>query len=306
MGDGGGQSVWVTLPPITAAAITCAILMYPVDVLRALRMGSAADAKQGIGQIVRNFLRVYGFRGLLKQGVGPEVLRATAMRCSKFFFYPITHRAMFAKEPSAGSGASKAFAGAFATIPESIAIMPVEISKIGLQLDKENKFKNSGVGALRHIWTTQGVPGIFCGYFGIQYRQAAWTGAYFGSLAFFQQQVDSAIAATVGGKNVFVSQLISGFFAGVFGSVFNTPGDVIRSVIQKRAFSQTTRSRITPALLWSGVTEFFKVGAEIVGTKSFAGLYYGFGFKAIHLGGSGALLAWLVPLFKSMMAVTKE
>jgi len=46
--------------------------------------------------------------------------------------------------------------------------------------------------------------------------------------------------------------MISGFFAGVFGSVFNTPGDVMRSVIQKRAFSQTTRSRITPALLWSG------------------------------------------------------
>jgi len=58
--------------------------------------------------------------------------------------------------------------------------------------------------------------------------------------------------------------------------------------------------------LWSGVTEFFKVGAEIVSTKGAAGLYYGFGFKAIHLGGSGALLAWLMPLFKQLMSVSKE
>jgi hypothetical protein len=142
MGE-SGQSVLSTLPPITAAAVTCAVLMYPVDVLRALRMASAAEGKQGIGQIVKNFIQAHGVKGLFKQGVGPEVLRATAMRCSKFFFFPITHRAMFDKEPSKGSGATRAIAGAFATIPESIGIVPIEISKIGLQLDKENKFKNS-------------------------------------------------------------------------------------------------------------------------------------------------------------------
>jgi solute carrier family 25 2-oxodicarboxylate transporter 21 len=162
------------------------------------------------------------------------------------------------------------------------------------------------MSAIKHIYRGQGLGGLYCGYVGVQYRQASWTGAYFGSLQFFQDQVDRAIFSVSGGKNIFLSQLISGFAAGVFGSMFNTPGDVIRSVIQKRAFSTSVRPSITPAFLWSGVTEFFKVGAEIVGTKGIGGLYYGFAFKAIHLGGSGALLAWLVPLFKQLMAVTKE
>jgi len=277
--------------------------MYPVDLLRALRMGSAGEAKQGTLQLVQNFLKTYGVKGLFKQGVAPEILRATAMRISKFYFFPIMHRSVFDQEPSKGSGATRAIAGALATIPESFGITPIEISKIGLQLDKENRFKNSAKDAIKTIYRTQGFPGLYVGFFGILYRQAAWTGAYFGSLNYFSKVVEK----DMGIKSSFWNQLLSGFAGGVFGSMFNTPGDVIRSVIQKRAFSETaTRSAITPAFVISGVTEFFKVGAEIIKTKGFAGLYYGFGFKAIHLGGSGALLAWLVPLFKNLLSVTKE
>jgi len=276
--------------------------MYPVDLLRALRMGSAADAKQGTATLVRNFLNTYGVKGLFNQGVAPEILRATAMRVSKFFFYPIMHRGVFDQEPSKGTAVTRAVAGALATIPESFGITPIEIAKIGLQLDKENRFKNNARVAINTMFKSQGVVGLYTGFFGILYRQAAWTGAYFGSLNSFSKLVEKDL----GLKSVFWTQLLSGFAAGVFGSVFNTPGDVIRSVIQKRAVASTSRYAITPALLLSGVTEFFKVGAEVIKTKGIQGLYYGFGFKAIHLGGSGALLAWLVPLFKGLLSVTKE
>lgn len=278
-------------------------------------MGSASDAKQGTATIVKNFVNTYGVKGLFKQGVFPEILRASAMRISKFFFQPICHRVIYDKEPSKGrklcflfllmfpgTGASRAIAGALATFPESIGITPIEIAKIGLQLDKENRFKNNASQAIKTIFRSQGFAGLYCGYFGILYRQASWTGAYFGSLNFFQKVVEK----DVGVKNSFVVQLLSGFAAGVFGSVFNTPGDVIRSVIQKRAFTVTERPKLSLGFLVSGVTDFFKIGSEIMASKGIGGLYYGFGFKALHLGGSGALLAWLVPFFKDLLSVSKE
>ena len=62
------------------------------------------------------------------------------------------------------------------------------MSKIALQLDKENKFKNKGSLVIKEIMATRGWTGLFIGYFGIQYRQTSWTAAYFASLKFFSDQ----------------------------------------------------------------------------------------------------------------------
>jgi hypothetical protein len=48
------------------------------------------------------------------------------------------------------------------------------------------------------------------------------------------------------------------------------------------------------------------MGAEIAGTKGISALWTGFPFKALHLGGSGALLATLIPIFKALMDVEQE
>lgn len=61
--------------------------MYPVDVVRALKMASAS----GPAYSIREFVATHGVKGLMSQGVVPEVIRATWMRVLKFFFFPITH-----------------------------------------------------------------------------------------------------------------------------------------------------------------------------------------------------------------------
>ena len=92
--------------------------------------------------------------------------------------------------------------------------------------------------------------------------------------------------------------------AGMFGAVFNTPGDVIRSAIQNRFLaSEPIPASFQPV---SGIKEFFSMGAEIAGTKGITALWTGFPFKALHLGGSGALLAMLIPFFKQAMNVSRE
>jgi len=47
------------------------------------------------------------------------------------------------------------------------------------------------------------------------------------------------------------------------------------------------------------------LGAPLYGCRLQA-LWTGFPFKALHLGGSGALLAMLIPVFKDVFGVGKE
>jgi hypothetical protein len=56
------------------------------------------------------------------------------MRVSKFFLFPITHRAMYGIEPSQGTKMSKAVAAAVCSLPEGLTIAPMETAKIGLQV----------------------------------------------------------------------------------------------------------------------------------------------------------------------------
>ena len=72
------------------------------------------------------------------------------------------------------------------------------------------------------------------GYFGIAYRQTSWTMAYFATLDEFKKASSTVIPDSWGKAQ----QLSGGFAAGMFGACFNTPGDVIRSTIQKRALEE--------------------------------------------------------------------
>ena len=109
------------------------------------------------------------------------------MRVLKFFLFPIVHRRLFdGKEPSQGTIGTKATAAALASIPEGLTIAPIETAKIGLQLDKTNKYGNSMSTFIRETVRTRGSAAMFKGYFGIQYRQTSWTAAYFASLETFK------------------------------------------------------------------------------------------------------------------------
>jgi len=288
------------LPPITAGALSTATLMYPVDLLRALKMSAAAEGRAGsAAQLVKEFHAIHGLKGFATQGVLPEMMRATYMRVLKFFLFPITHKAMFGRPETKGNPATKAVAAAVASLPEGFSIQPLEVAKICLQLDKSNKYKNNMTNVIKDIIATRGWTGLFTGYFGIQYRQTSWTAAYFATLQLFQEQSKVFIPKDY----VTLQNLTGGFLAGMFGAVFNTPGDVIRSSSQKAILAAEPKKHpFSIGLCVSGVTEFFKMGGTIMAKNGgVGGLYMGFGFKALHLGGSGALLGALIPMFKNMM-----
>ena len=129
-------STFSTLAPISAGCAASAIVMYPMDVVRALRMASASEAvSRSTYQLLSDFISAHGLLGLAKQGVLPEIARATTMRVVQFFSYPLIHEAIFSKKPAEGTAGTKLVSGGLAALPAAVAITPLENAKIALQLD---------------------------------------------------------------------------------------------------------------------------------------------------------------------------
>jgi len=281
------------IPSVLCAAFCAATIMYPVDLIRALKMANAGSGLSTF-QLLSNFKNTHGIQGFFTQGLAPEVARATWMRFLKFGLFPFIHEGIYSCTPKFGTPKSKAITAIVTSVPEVLTIMPLEIAKVQLQLDSAKVFGNSMLRAMSSVWKNQGASGFLVGWAGIQYRQAAWSAAYFASLSFFEDKV------TCGFKKVGLdaskspgvkmgAQLMSGFCAGVFGACLNTPGDTCRTLVQKRIFNNV-----------EGATTFLGVGSEIISSKGVGALYSGFGFKALHLGGGGALMAFFVPTFKKV------
>ena len=61
------------------------------------------------------------------------------MRFLKFSLFPVVHFKLHGIPENIGTPKSKAIAALIAAVPESISIMPLELSKITLQLDTANR-----------------------------------------------------------------------------------------------------------------------------------------------------------------------
>merc|ERR1712048_1421992 len=295
--DGRRKAVALdTLPPVCGAAFVTSVAMYPVDVVRAICMSNPGT---GAGAALRGFLQAHGLMGFLKQGLVAEVTRASISRAIKFFMQPIVHEGLYGKPETQGTPISKGLAGALGTIPEVFAISPLENIKLAAQLDKEGRFKGSGDVA-KHILKTRGVHGLMTGWAGMQVRQFLWTGGFFLTLDFYKQQVKSV---PVIGTNNLACDVVAGFAAGATGTALNCWTDVCRSVVQKEALAATFDPSIPrpSAMVAYSPGPFFEQVGIIYANKGFmGGLYAGVGPKMVHLGGSGAILAVLMPRFKRM------
>jgi solute carrier family 25 2-oxodicarboxylate transporter 21 len=283
-----------TLPPITGGAVVTSIVMYPVDVVRAICMSNPGV---GAGEALSGFIKTHGYAGFLKQGLVAEVTRASFSRMIKFWMQPIAHQNLFGRPENKGSPITKGLAGAIATVPEVLIISPLENMKLAEQLDKEKRFKGPATVA-SHLVKTRGVlGGLYIGYAGMQIRQVLWTGTFFMSLDLWKSGVKS-----VGISNQLAQDVVSGFCAGASGVAMNCWTDVARSVLQKEAIAETFKpDGLRPSAINHFLPfTFFGKAAQIAGEKGFmGGLYAGVGPKMIHLGGSGAILAVLMPRFKA-------
>lgn len=279
-----------TLPPICGGALVTSLVMYPVDVVRAICMSNPGT---GAGEALSGFLAQHGVMGFVKQGLVAEVTRASISRAVKFFFQPIAHKSVFGRPEPEGNPITKGMAGAVATIPEVIAISPLENVKLAAQLDKEGKFKGDA-DIIRHIARTRGFGGFYIGYAGMQVRQMLWTSGFFMSLDMYKGALNPMI------DNKLAKDVIGGFFAGATGVALNCWCDVCRSIVQKEALAATFDPSIPRPSAISAFSPgpFIAATSKLFAERGITGLYSGVGPKMVHLGGSGAILAVLMPRFK--------
>ena len=272
--------------------------MYPVDVLRALKMASAGGREVFS---LADFIKTHGIKGLASQGALAEITKSSLMRVSKFFFFPLSCQFVWGRGSKDLSPLQKGIAGALATAPEILMITPLELAKLGLQTDSKKEFGNSSSKMLRHIYHTRGgVGALWSGWTGLQFRNGLWTGTYFATLSSFRDAIEPRVVSM--GLPQTVAQFTAGFCAGTFAACFNTPADVVRSVVQRRMISEP--NRIGYGISPKGAAEHFQVLKSLIREQGVSkGLFPGFGFKALHLGGSGALMALFVPIFSNMLGI---
>lgn len=282
-----------TLPPTFAAAGVMSVIVYPVDVVRALCMSQPGVSAPAAA---RGFVATHGMIGFVKQGMATEVFRSSLARGIKFWIQPEIHLSLFKKKVGEGTPATKSFCGVLATFPEVLAISPQENIKLAQQIDSEGRFKGA-VDVARHLVKTRGVfGGLYCGYFGMQVRQCLWTGGFF----LVKDAAIDTVKATGVMPNKLSCDIVGGFFAGAFGTLLNCWTDVVRSVIQKRAIAETFDPSIPrgSAIKHFLPNEFVKETAAIFQARGIAGLYSGVIPKMCHLGLGGSILAVLMPRFK--------
>lgn len=282
-----------TLPPTFAGAAVMSVVMYPVDVVRALCMSNpglgAKDALSG-------FLKTHGVMGFVKQGMAVEVFRSSLARGIKFWVQPLAKKKLL-DNGWANNFVTSGAAGCLAVFPEVWAISSMENIKLAQQLDNKGQFKGAADVA-SHLVRTRGViGGLYCGYFGMQLRQVLFTGATFGSIDLCKDALRG-----VGVSNSMVLDVVGGFMSGVVGVGFNCWTDVVRSVVQKKAIAASFDESIPrPSQLEAlSPVPFFKETAALMQSKGIGGLYAGVGPKMVHLGLGNSILFLLMPRFKEM------
>ena len=287
-----------------------AAVMYPMDVLRALRMANASEAAVvSTPTLIRNFVKAHGMLGLVSQGVMPEIARATTMRVVQFFSYPLIHELFFSKKPSEGTPGSKLVAGMAASMPSALAITPLENAKIALQLDSAGRFNNSMGAATAHLWK-RGVLAPYVGLQGVFTRSAISFGPYIATLPYCQNVTGPAAKQVMGDTPLgnTLGNLLGGLMAGSFGAALNCPFDLVRTNLQKQAIALAEKPMTTTQILslsFSPVS-YFQVAQQIVRTNGIGALYMGLTFKVAHIGGTGACNAALIPYFKKLFGIERE
>ncbi|KAF8004122.1 hypothetical protein HF325_001570 [Metschnikowia pulcherrima] len=159
--------------------------------------------------------------------------------------------------------------GATAGATESFVVVPFELVKIQLQ-DRTSKFNSAGE-VVKHIVKSNGVLGLYKGLESTLWRHIAWNAGYFGLIF----QVRSLMPKPKSSSEKTLIDLTCGTIGGTFGTMLNTPFDVVKSRIQAGSSKY----------VWT-----FPSVLTVAKEEGVAALYKGFIPKVLRLGPGGGIL----------------
>lgn len=251
------------------AGVSEILVMYPLDVVKTRQQLDSTNATKGTINCIRTIIKEEGVSRLYK-GITAPILMEAPKRATKFAandewgkFYKNFFGVTAMTQPLA------ILTGATAGATESFVVVPFELVKIRLQ-DKTTKFNGMGE-VIKDIIQKNGVLGLYKGLELTMWRHIWWNAGYFGCI----HQVKSLMPKPKDNKQKILFDLTSGTIGGTFGTVLNTPFDVVKSRIQ----AGSSRYRWTyPSL------------AMVYKEEGFGALYKGFIPKVLRLGPGGGIL----------------
>jgi len=251
------------------AGVSEILVMYPLDVVKTRQQLDNTGAYNGTIKCLKKIIKEEGFSRLYK-GISAPILMEAPKRATKFAAndeWGKFYKKQFGIPTMTQSLA--VLTGATAGATESFVVVPFELVKIKLQ-DRTSKFNGMGE-VLKHIIKTDGVLGLYKGLESTLWRHILWNAGYFGLI----HQVRSLMPKPKTSSEKTLVDLTCGTIGGTFGTMLNTPFDVVKSRIQ----AGSTRYRWTlPSL------------AIVAREEGVGALYKGFIPKVLRLGPGGGIL----------------
>lgn len=205
------------------------IVGHPFDTIK-VRLQTQDPARPryaGTLHCLRTMVKEESVRGLYK-GVTSPLAGVSLVNALVFGVYGNVQRRLDAASPgSSPSLASHALAGGAAGAVQSVACAPVELAKTRLQLQTDAgpdaaRYKGP-VDCLRQVWRSEGVRGVFRGFWPTLAREVPAFTVYFASYEWMTRG-DAPVPTW--------RLLLAGGSAGTLSWVLTYPVDVVKSRVQ--------------------------------------------------------------------------
>lgn len=253
------------------AGVSEIIIMYPLDVVKTraqLNVGQNLNMFKTLSDTIKaDGLKIY-------RGIASPILVEAPKRAVKFAANE-KYRELFKDKNGRVGQAGSIGAGVMAGITEAFLVVPFELVKIRLQA-KENAglYKNT-TDCVQKILQTEGPLAFFKGLEATLWRHALWNGGFFGVIHKVREMLPQS--DTPSGE--MARNFIAGSLAGTFGTILNTPADVVKTRIQNVVPGTTSRyTWAVPSM------------AIIAKEEGVAALWKGFFPKVMRLGPGGGIL----------------
>jgi len=262
----------------------CEILvMYPTDVVK-------TRAQLSVGKTQNMFTTMYDMwknegAARMYRGIVPPILVEAPKRAIKFSSNEAYKPLFMVDGKLSQMGAIGAGIGA--GITEAFVVVPFELVKIRLQ-DKSNqgKYLNT-TDCVKKILQQEGPFAFFKGLESTLWRHASWNGGYFGLIFTVKSMLPKAQTE----RGTTLINFTAGSIAGTFGTILNTPMDVVKSRIQNQTSGNVKYNWTIPSM------------AMIAREEGYGALYKGFVPKVVRLGPGGGIL---LVVFEYVSKVLKE
>jgi len=259
---------WKELLAGTFGGISISLVGHPLDLIK-VRLQTMPIPKLNEKPLYssgldcfRQSIQKEGVLGLYK-GVTSPILGAASLYAICFGSYGLG-KDLFRNRTTGNISLLGYFnAGCFSGIFTTIVMTPMELIKVKLQLQTNDKIKvyRGAIDCGRKIFSELGFRGIYKGTLSTLMRDVPGTGVYFATYEFFNNKM---IPANGSKKDLmFYQTLFAGGMAGIVGWIVMLPPDTIKSRIQADGASK-----------YRGMWHCFR---ELVREEGYLALYKGIG-----------------------------